>query len=90
MSLWNKLRSGLDMAQVAITGIEVIADLVKSKKRPSIDTLELIGNVVDNVKDALSGKVDPAKVRAGLEAMRADIAKNNADIDQTIDDKFKD
>lgn len=85
-SLWGKLRTGLDMAQVCITAIEVIGDMVKNK--PSLDTLDLIGGIVDQVKDVLAGKLDPSKVNVELKKMREDIATNNADVDAKIDEKF--
>lgn len=87
MSLWSKVKNGLDMAQVCTMAIELIGDLVK--KKPSLETLDVVGKIVDQVKDVISGKSDAAATKARFEGMRDDLASNNKDIDEDIDAKFK-
>lgn len=86
MSLWSKVRNGLDMAQVCITAFELIGELVK--KRRSIDTLDVVATIVERVKAVFAGKEDPAKARADFDKMKADLAQNNADVDAEVDDRF--
>lgn len=86
MSIWSTVNKGLDVLRVCTAALELISDLVK--KKPNLDTLDVIGKIADQVKDVMSGKLDPAKAKLDLEKMRADLAHNNADVDEHINEKF--
>lgn len=93
MSLWSTVNRGLDIARVCTTAIEVIGGLVKKRGaikslEDALNQLDLVGTIVERVRDVVSGKEDPAKARAEFEEMKADLAKNNADVDDAIDDMF--
>ncbi len=91
MSLWSKVKGGLDIAQVCIEGIELIDQLIKapgSKPENATDALKLIANVIDRVKAVLDDKMTPDSVRGEFAAMTKAIRQGNETVAQHIDDLF--
>lgn len=88
MSLWSTINNGLDVAKVCMSGLELIQEIIK--KRPGTDTemLKLIGTIVGNLRDAVSGSKKPIDVMSDITKLRNDISANNAAADAAVDDKF--
>lgn len=87
-SLWSKVRGGLDLAKVCLTGIELIHQLIKNKKGGPEATLNLVGKVIARVREALDGSRSPEDIMAELDKMTADLKSNDAAVDDAVDDKF--
>lgn len=90
MSLWSKVKGGLDVAQVCIEGIELVDKVLRSQSKPenAADAVKLALNVIDRVKAVLDQKLSPDDIRGEFAAMRKVIQQGNDSVDAHIDEAF--
>jgi hypothetical protein len=88
MSLWSNVKKGLELAQVCASAIEIIHQIIKTRPGKDSDLVSMIGKIVTNVREAISGERTVASVQADLEKLKTDLAKNDAAADAAVDDKF--
>ena len=72
---------------------EVIAD-VKEKRQAGLieaasDALTVIGAIVESVERGDVQKIDPAKAQEEVDRLREALAKNDAEADQLLREKFR-
>ena len=81
-------KAALQMASLAIDGLEVIQGITRIGGDTAANALAAIDKIVATLKDGLAGKASPQAVALEIDQLFAAIAGNDAAADSALRDKF--
>lgn len=86
---WSSVRSGLDIASVAVDVAERIEGWAHVGGDKAEAALAAIRSALAALKEGIAGKTSPEVVLAQLEALHVSLRDNDAAADSALDAKFK-
>lgn len=86
---FEKARTALKIADVAITGLEMIEKLTNVGGDKAEAALAGVRAAIELLKKGLAGEATPQAVLTQIETLSSDLAANDAAADAAVDAKFK-
>jgi hypothetical protein len=88
MAGWDSIKTGLDIAKVAVGALEVIQGMTQMGGTPADEALLAISAVIDSVLSHVDGSVSADDVAKKIQSLTDNLKSNDDTVSRQLDDKF--